>query len=491
MNKLLMVCMTIFVVIAQMSAQGFYGVHSPNGLDVWAVGNGGNVFHSFDGGVTWGTYPQGTNAFRGICTYGSGVWIVSDNGSLYFSLNGGTSWLSRTLNGGNGLRAVYFVNAQKGWVVGVNGSISSTNDGGMTWNSQSTPTTQILTSLSFTDSLTGYAAGMAGTLLKTVNGGTTWTSIAEAGWDKDILSVRAKGQVVYVTGAEGFCYNSVNAGSAWSSLYLKTDSRVDVNSVAIRNSNVVFAGGGGFIRSSDDGGRNYTWAVHPLYAKLNDIFFYDDMRGWVCSEKNNAVMRTTDGGVTWQLPQGTTVNYAWTQKFSAGSIGNTFMIDPWNRNRIFVVMGSAVWMSADRGETWTQRATITQGGSTWSFYISPKDSNIWVAANSGGGKGIKRSTDRGVTWTTPLVRNFTSYGMPLEMDPDHPDTLIFAAEGTGSGPDGILYISKNFGATWDTLARTSFRSPCDVVIVPDKGGDRWTMARHGIPFTRPQDRKFR
>jgi len=54
------------------------------------------------------------------------------------------------------------------------------------------------------------------------------------------------------------------------------------------------------------------------------------------------------------------------------------------------------------------------------------------------------------------------------MDPDHPDTLIFAADGTGgSGADGVVYRSVDFGATWDTLAKTMLRSPCDIVVLPD------------------------
>jgi photosystem II stability/assembly factor-like uncharacterized protein len=251
-------------------------------------------------------------------------------------------------------------------------------------------------------------------------------------------------------------------------LNFKTDTNVDVNDVfAVSPTNAYFVGGGGFIRSTTDAGLSYGYGVHQLHAKLNDVFFFTATNGWACGEKNNVILRTTDGGATWQLPQGTTVNYQWVQKFSAGSIGNTFCVNPWNKNIIYVVMGSTVYMSGDRGENWAPIATISTGGSTWSFYVSPKDTNVWIAATSGGGKGVRRTTNHGATWTTPLLRNFTSYGMPLELDPEHPDSVIFAAEGTGSGPDGILYLSKNFGATWDTLSRTSFRSPCDIVIVPD------------------------
>jgi photosystem II stability/assembly factor-like uncharacterized protein len=468
MNKLFFVCVGMFCAFATVKADGFYSVHSPNGYDVWAVGNGGSVFHSVNGGVTWGSYPRGTAALRSVYAFGNAVWTVGDNGTCYYSEDLGASWSSKAVFGMTALKGIVFANPRKGWIVGANGSIFATTDGGQTWNAQASTTTQTLTAVSFSDSLVGYASGMAGTLLKTVNGGASWASIAGAGWTNNILSVRAKGDIVFVTGTEGFAYGSTNGGSTWTSYYFKTDSRVDVNNVFIKDANnIVFVGGGGFIRYTQDGGRTYTWPLHQLYGKINDVYFSDDLRGWVCSEKNNAIMRTTDGGVTWALPQGTTISYSWTQKFSAGSIGNTFMINPWNRDRIYVVMSSGtVYMSGDRGETWVQTATVTGGGSTWSFYISPKDTNLWVVANSGGGKSVKRSTNRGVTWTTTLTKNFTGYGMPLEMDPEHPDTLIFAEEKPSTG-DAVLFISSNFGATWDTLARPNFRSPCDLVIVPD------------------------
>jgi len=461
----------IFVVIAltlPAFGDGFYGVHSPNGVDVWAVGNNGTVFHSFDGGVTWTTSTQGSSALRSVFTFTSNVWIVGDNGLCYSSTDGGTTWVTQTLAGGASLRSVSFVDLQTGWIAGGNGSILKTSNGGASWTLQTSNTTQLLNSITFVDLLTGYTVGTAGTVLKTTDGGTSWASVTQAGWTKDVFSVSASGQSVYIAGADEFCYKSSNGGGTWTKLNFRTDTHADVNDVfAVSPTSACFVGGGGYVRTTTDGGASYGYGIHQLHAKLNDVFFYSPTTGWACGEKNNVVLRTTDGGTTWQLPQGATVNYQWTQKFSGSAIGNTFCVNPWNKNIIYVVMGSTVYMSGDRGENWSSIATISTGGSTWSFYVSPTDTNVWIAATSGGGKGVRRTTNRGATWTTTLLRNFTSYGMPLEMDPEHPDTVIFAAEGTGSGPDGILYLSKNFGETWDTLARTSFRSPCDIAIVPD------------------------
>jgi len=446
---------------------GFYSVHSPNGVDVWAVGNGGVVFHSFDGGANWTTFTRGSTPLRSVHTNGSTVWIVGDGGALHRSTNGGSSWSMQTLAGGVTLRAVTFADPQTGWIAGDGGTILKTTDGGASWVSQTSNTSQHLYAVAFINTQTGYAAGAAATLVKTTNGGSTWTSIAPGGWTKDILSVSASGSTVYVSGVDEFCYKSTNSGATWTELDFKTDTHSDVNAVyATSSTTAFFVGGGGFIRKTTNGGTTFTFGIHQMHAKLNGVFFYDASKGWVCSEKNNAVLRTTDGGTTWQLPQGTTVNYQWSQRQTGTSIGNTFCVNPWDKNVIYVVLGSTIYRSPDRGETWVSTGrSVAGGGSVWSFYVSPKDTMKWLAASSGGSKGVRRSTNAGQTWTTTLLRNFTTYGMPLEMDPDNPDTVIFAEEKPTTS-DAVLYISTNFGATWDTLAQTTFRSPCDVVIVP-------------------------
>jgi photosystem II stability/assembly factor-like uncharacterized protein len=470
----------VFLILAlrlQAFGGGFYSVHSPNGVDVWAVGDTGRVYHSLDAGANWGAVPQGTQTLRSVFTMNASIWIVGDGGVYYRSTDGGASWAPQTLNGGARLNAIAFASPMRGWAVGNSGSIITTTDGGSSWSSQSSGISQSLYALSFVDTLTGYACGAAGKLLKTTNGGTTWSSAGDVAWTKDILSVSAKGGVVYVAGADGFCYQSTGAArleQVWGSLNFKTDSKSDVNDVfAIAADTAIFTGGGGFIRRSVDAGQSFVWGVHEMYAKINDVYFYNGSNGWACSEKNYAVLRTTDGGLTWSLPVGTVVGYSWVLKQTAGSNrGNSFAIDPWNKNRIFAAIANVIYMSADRGDTWAAVPGKTGGGGMqWSFYISPRDSNKWIVACNF--NQVRRSTNAGVTWTTINVgigTNFTSYGMPIEMDPDHPDTLFYIPEGTGGGGDSAnawRYRSTNFGLTWPDSLATNFRSPCDIVVVPD------------------------
>ncbi|MDH4071101.1 MAG: choice-of-anchor D domain-containing protein, partial [Ignavibacteria bacterium] len=337
-----------------------------------------------------------------------------------------------------------------------------------------------------------------GTVVKSDDVGATWDLIPNPAWSSDLHAVHGIGSVLYVAGQDGFCRRSTDGGASWTGDDLTTDTRSDVFGVHVISADTAFfTGGGGYIRKTVNGTASFTWGVHPLQTPLSSIYFHDALNGWACAALSDVVIRTTDGGATWTYPQGTTESRSWNQRLtSTSSIGNTLEVNPWNKDHIYAALGRFVYMSGDRGENWVQTANISSGsGSTHSFYISPKDTNLWVAAFTGGGDHIRRSTDRGVTWTSTIVRNFTSYGMPLERDPNNPDTLLFAADAVGS--DGVLYRSFDFGATWDTLSVSSLRSPCDIVIVPDSNsivyvgdgitgsgsGQMWRSEDYGKTFT--------
>ncbi len=66
----------LFLIVAftlPVYSDGFYGVHSPDGSSVWAVGNSGRVFYSYDGGVTWSTFTRGSGTLRSVYSYGPRV----------------------------------------------------------------------------------------------------------------------------------------------------------------------------------------------------------------------------------------------------------------------------------------------------------------------------------------------------------------------------------------------------------------------------------
>ena len=136
---------------------------------------------------------------------------------------------------------------------------------------------------------------------------------------------------------------------------------------------------------------------------------------------------------------------------------------PQTRDELFVVYQRGIYRSIDKGESWTYIGIIPPNianGPTHSFYVSPLDTNVMIAAvENAPTDRIVRSTDYGTTWTVILEKDFTSYGTPLEIDHVNPAVFYFAPDGGG------FYKSTNNGISFTEISGNyPFRSPCDISV---------------------------
>lgn len=450
-----------FILTLPIFSQGFNSISSKDGIDVIAVGQGGSVFRSWTGGASWGSYPLGANNLISVQSMVNNIWIVGDNGTLYYTVNNGGNWSNQTLAGGIKLNSVYFFDANTGWIVGNNGTILKSTNSGTNWTTQTSPVTNNLRSVRFTTVLSGVACSEGGKIIHTTNGGTSWVQYSTS-ITNDLLSIDQKANTIIAGGSNSFVYKSTDNGTTWNSIDYHIASKSDITSIYMFDANTYYScGGGGFIRKSTDGGTSFTFQINPMMADLASVYFFDAQKGWAVSSLNQAIIYTTDGGSTWSFPPGTSVTYSWQLKQSgSGNIGNGFCLHPTNKNEIFIAMGNQIYRSLNRGETWTQIATITVGTQNHSFYVNPNDTNLMLASMNSSGGRVVRSTDYGLTWTTTWgPGTLTSYGMPLEMDPNNPNICYL-------GPDNsIMLKSTDFGATWTNWSTFTFRSPCDLAVL--------------------------
>ena len=100
-------------------------------------------------------------------------WAVGEGGTILKTTDGGIDWNSQISGATERLLSVHFTNNNTGWIVGWSGTILKTTDGGTNWNFQTSGSTSRLYSVHFTDQNTGWAVGGRGTILKTTNGGVT------------------------------------------------------------------------------------------------------------------------------------------------------------------------------------------------------------------------------------------------------------------------------------------------------------------------------
>jgi photosystem II stability/assembly factor-like uncharacterized protein len=135
----------------------------------WAVGDG-VILHTDDRGRHWTEQLHDPKRYffaLDMVTPTEG-WAVGSGGLLLHTNNGGTSWESQSLpieKKDIWLSTVKFVNSRRGWVAGDDGAIFSTSDGGKRWKLETVGTSPFLRGLAST-SLRIFAVGNNGIILR-------------------------------------------------------------------------------------------------------------------------------------------------------------------------------------------------------------------------------------------------------------------------------------------------------------------------------------
>ena len=137
-----------------------------------------------------------------------------------------------------------------------------------------------------------------------------------------------------------------------------------------------------------------------------------------------------------------------------------------NNNQRVVGYGDGIYKSEDAGKSWKNMGLKTSEH-IGKIAIDPTNSDIvYVAAygplwNSGGERGIYKTTDGGKTWKQVLyVSEHTGFNEVM-IDPRNPNTVYAAAHQrqrkvfmyVGGGPESAMYKSTDGGATWNKMMK--------------------------------------
>lgn len=465
MKTKLRIVFALFLTIAIAPAifsQGLNSISAFNSQNILAAGNSGKILRTSTGGNGWSSHVvNNTVNYKSVFAAGNYYFLSANNGKIYKTPVGVLSFTELNTGVATSLSSVAFIDSLTGFACGVNGVVIKTTNGGVNWASSNNGIgSASLNSISFKDFNNGIAAGDSGKVYLTTNGGLNWvlqTSLT----NRNLLQAKYFSKGIVIVGEYGVIIKK-DSTSSFYSVNSKTNSDIrgvsgtyDVNHVC---------GGGGFIRNNKNGSKGYlNFEINPMMANLVDIVFTDSLTGFAISSLNDAVIRTTNGGDSWSLPAGTTVNISWVSKLTASSgIGNNLCQHPFDRNAMFVMYGNTVYVSRNRGETWSSIATTSLGTRAHSFYVSPLDTNVWVAAIESSPDKVIKSTNYGLNWTTSISFNFSNYGQPLEMDQNNPSVFYFAPDGGG------FYRSLDTGRTFTEISGNyPFRSPCDLMVMYD------------------------
>ncbi|MEO1511309.1 MAG: glycosyl hydrolase, partial [Planctomycetota bacterium] len=182
---------------------------------------------------------------------------------------------------------------------------------------------------------------------------------------------------------------------------------------------------------------------------------------------SGGLWKTTDNGTTW------TPVFDRQSVYSIGCV----VIDPSDTNVVWVgtgennsqrstAWGDGVYKSIDGGRTW-KHVGLKDSQKIGMITIDPRDSDVvYVASqgplwNSGGERGLYKTTDGGETWEKILEISEHTGVNEVHIDPEDPDTLYAAAYQRqrkvwtliNGGPESGVYKSTDGGANWRKINR--------------------------------------
>ncbi|WP_437690821.1 WD40/YVTN/BNR-like repeat-containing protein [Sorangium sp. So ce176] len=289
------------------SEQPLYGVWSDDHGAIWCIGSG-PAFRSTDGGKSFAKVPvQAGDAplegpwvkvpvrgkFRGLWVAGPGrVVLVGDGGSIAQTHDGGQTWARSNEEGAGSLIAVWG-SGERILVVGGGSAQIRSDDGGHRWIE--------VTGRPEGASVHGEGAKRAFAILDGVvcrlgADGLRWIELG-APREPRLRAVWAgPGQLAVAVGRGGTIVRTVDGGDAWEAV--ASGCARDLEAIWGRGDELFAVGGLGLsdVLRSRDGGA--TWEVlAEVSGGLRSIWGDEAGALWACG-REGVLLRSTDGGET-------------------------------------------------------------------------------------------------------------------------------------------------------------------------------------------------
>jgi photosystem II stability/assembly factor-like uncharacterized protein len=267
--------------------------------------------------AAWTTQTSGvaTELTSISCTSESTCYAIGNGGIIRKTVNGGTSWSALTSGTAQTLNGVSCVTATNTcWAVGDSGTVIKTTDG-TTWATQTSGTTDILLGVAAGSATSVFAVGENGRIIGTGDGGSSWSPLT-SGHSGELNGVAIGGaNASYIVGSNGKILKTTDNVS-WSPQTSGTDE--GIFGVACTDANTCFAvGSEKTIRTTTDGGLNWTARSITISDPEADFTGIDCINASTCYavggsgttrdgegeivSSNGFVASTSDGGATWSV----------------------------------------------------------------------------------------------------------------------------------------------------------------------------------------------
>ncbi len=256
--------------------------------------------------LSWTVRNSGTiKKLRSVAPSTPAVWVaVGDGGTVLRSTDGGRSWGAVPSPAKDDLHGVAF-QGSFGLAVGVSGTVIRSTDSGESWSLVPRPTSKILNAVAMSTT-SAIAVGEEGTFLHSTDDGAHWT-VGGAGVANQFFCVSLDADTAVAGSYGGAVASSLNGGGAWGASILgggpiNGPAFYGVSLTSGRTAIMVGAwpapGDSALILRSDNDGITWRLQSAPSVGTLFAVAFPDPQHGYVVGDLGT-LLTTADTGNHW------------------------------------------------------------------------------------------------------------------------------------------------------------------------------------------------
>lgn len=263
-----------------------------------------------------------------------------------------------------------------------------------TWENQTSGTENTLFLVDAVSSQVAWVAGGIEVLLRTIDGGTTWSNV----WNSDevgIYCVEALGANTALVGAYmnnvTYIYRTNNGGASWTKVYEQATEGAFIKYITMFNYSEGIAigdplNGAWSVLKTTDGG--ITWQQMPgapagengEWNARTGVIWLNHLEGWFGVYNRPKAFHTTNGGTSWN-------------EVSSSPLSHVRTID-FNRNQVGVGLAASdnyMAKTTNNGASWQE---ITPPATGIVFHIVYHQNAFWAVIDN----LVYKSTGNGSSW---------------------------------------------------------------------------------------------
>lgn len=240
-------------------------------------------------------------------------------------------------------------------------------------------------------------------------------------------------------------------------------------------------GGRGTLLATNDGGNTWRALAHPTEDTLRDIYFSDELNGWLVCERSIYDLKTIDEPRTYLL-RTADGGRSWTRVNVIGKDSDVRLV------RALFTSGGRGWVFGEAGALYTTR----DGGARWERQGIPTRhlllGGLFLNAQQGwlvgAGSTILQTADGGETWQAGTLQSFVPPSAKgVQGATAQPRVRFNAASfvnwrrGWAVGAEGKIFVTRDGGRTWGAQNSGVTADLLDVKFISEYEG--WAVGAQG------------